>query len=153
MRHVFVCTTDYSDHWTKTISKKQAQMAAMSEEERNRILSAKPEEHADGHRGLHCGQTMGGGIYEMYQKRLQEAGINDVVVSPNACIAQHAYGCVVMIYPDGLWYRIQNMEDAEKILEQHVIGGKPVMELIHRRVPKPEGKGVEAPAPRSAAAS
>lgn len=153
MRHVFVCTTEYADHWTKTIQKKQAQLAAMSEEDRRRILEAKPEEHADGHRGLHCGQTMGGAIYERFQQRLKEAGISDVVVSPNACVAQHAYGCVVMVYPDGIWYRIGQMDDAEKILEQHIIGGKPVMELIHRRVQVPTGRGVEAPPPRTAAAS
>lgn len=143
MRHVFVCTTEYSDHWARTIAKKKAQADAMSEEERAKIRNAVPEEHADGHRGQHCGQTMGGRIYEAYQRRLQEAGISDVVVSPNACVAQHAWGCVVMVYPDGIWYRIQNMEDAEKILEQHLIGGKPVMELIHRRLNSPASGGVQ----------
>lgn len=137
MRHVFVCTTEYADHWAKTIAKKQAQAAAMSEEERRRIREAVPEEHADGHRGLHCGQTIGGGIYEMIQQRLQAAGVSDVVVSPNACVAQHAYGCTIMVYPDGIWYRIRSMADAEKVLEQHLIGGKPVEELMHRRVKAP----------------
>lgn len=144
MRHVFVCTTEYADHWSKTIAKKKAQAAAMSEEELRRIREAPPEDHADGHRGQHCGQGMGGRIYEMYQQRLQAAGIADVVVSPNACIAQHAWGCVVMVYPDGIWYRIQQTEDAEKILEQHVIGGRPVMELIHRRLQPPAPGGVDA---------
>lgn len=144
MRHVFVCTTEYSDHWAKTIAKKSAQVAAMSDEDRNKLLNATPEEHADGHRGLHCGQTLGGGIYEMYQQRVQAAGVRDVVVSPNACIAQHAYGCVVMIYPDGIWYRIRTMDDAEQILEQHVIGGKPVKELIHRTVSPPTSRGVQS---------
>jgi (2Fe-2S) ferredoxin len=141
MRHVFVCTTEYADHWARTIAKKKAQAEAMSEEERRRIRDATPEDHADGHRGEHCGQTMGGQIYEMYQRRLQQARITDVVVSPNACIAQHAWGCVVMVYPDGIWYRVQQMADAEKILEQHLIGGRPVMELIHRRLlaPRPGG--------------
>ena len=152
MRHVFVCTTEYGDHWTKTIAKKAAQVAAMNPEDRAKLLSAPAEEHADGHRGLHCGLTLGGGIYEMYQERLQAAGISDVVVSPNACIAQHAYGCVVMIYPDGIWYRIREMADAEKVLEQHIIGGKPVKELIHRTVNPPTGKGVQAPPPRQPAA-
>jgi (2Fe-2S) ferredoxin len=142
MRHVFVCTTEYADHWTRTIARKAAQMAALSEEERQRILSAPPEAHADGHRGLHCGQTLGGGIYEMFQRRVQEAGVADVVVSPNACVAQHAYGCVVMIYPDGIWYRIREMADAERVLEEHVIGGRPVTGLMHRRVNPPNGKGV-----------
>lgn len=147
MRHVFVCTTEYSDHWARTIAKKKAQAAAMTEEERQKIRDATPEEHADGHRGQHCGQTIGGGIYEMYQKRLQEAGVSDVVVSPNACVAQHAWGCVVMVYPDGIWYRIQDMNDAEKILEQHLIGGRPVMELIHRRLNPPVAGGVQPAQP------
>ncbi|MCC5794543.1 MAG: hypothetical protein JJT85_07385 [Chromatiales bacterium] len=155
IRHVFVCTTDYADHWSRTIAKKKAQMAAMSEEEKKRILEAKPEEHADGHRGSHCGMSMGGSIYEMFQRRLREAGIEDVIVSPNACVAQHAYGCVVMVYPDGLWYRIHDMSDAEKILEQHIIGGEPVRELVHRRLNPERSKGipeaVAAAAPASAA--
>jgi (2Fe-2S) ferredoxin len=121
-------------------------MAAMSEAERQRILSAPAEDHADGHRGLHCGQTMGGGIYEMFQRRLKDAGVTDVVVSPNACVAQHAYGCVVMIYPDGIWYRIREIADAEKILEQHLIGGRPVAELLHRQLKAPQPGGVTAKA-------
>lgn len=147
MRHVFVCTTEYADHWAGTIAKKKAQADAMTEEERRRIREATPEAHADGHRGQHCGQTMGGPIYEMYQRRLQQAGITDVVVSPNACIAQHAWGCVVMVYPDGIWYRIQQMADAEKILEQHLIGGKPVMELMHRRLNPPRAGGLAGATP------
>jgi (2Fe-2S) ferredoxin len=139
MRHVFVCTTEYSDHWEKTLAKKRAQAAAMSEEERRRIRDAVPEAHADGHRGRHCGETMGGGIYEMFQQRLQAAGVADVIVSPNACTAQHAWGCIVMVYPDGIWYRVQAMADAEKILEQHLIGGQPVAELMHRRLLPPAG--------------
>lgn len=146
MRHVFVCTTEYGDHWTKTIAKKAAQVAAMSPEERDRIRSAPAEEHADGHRGLHCGLTLGGGIYEMYQQRLQASGIDDVVVSPNACVAAHAYGCAVMVYPDGIWYRIREMAEAEQVLEQHIIGGQPVQELILRRLNPPDGKGVTPPA-------
>lgn len=144
MRHVFVCTTEYSDHWAGTIAKKKAQAEAMSEEERQRIRDAVPEEHADGHRGQHCGQTMGGPIYEMYQQRLREVGVDDVVVSPNACIAQHAWGCVVMVYPDGIWYRIQSLDDAKKVLEEHVIGGRPVAELIHRRLKSAAPPGAAA---------
>lgn len=134
MRHVFVCTTEYGDHWAKTIAKKRALAAAMTEEERAKARSAPPEAHADGHRGQHCGETMGGSIYELYQRRLREAGVEDVIVSPNACIAQHAWGCAVMVYPEGIWYRIQRMADAEMILEQHLIGGRPVPELVHRRL-------------------
>jgi (2Fe-2S) ferredoxin len=151
MRHVFVCTTEYADHWAHTIAKKRAAAAAMSAEELQRIRAAKPEAHADGHRGQHCGETIGGRIYEMYQKRLREAGIDDVIVSPNACIAQHAWGCMVMVYPEAIWYRVRKIEDAELILEQHLIGGRPVAELMHRRLAP--GDACPSALPASGAAS
>jgi (2Fe-2S) ferredoxin len=69
-----------------------------------------------------------------------------VILSPNACVAQHAYGCVVMVYPDGIWYRIREFADAERILEEHVLGGRPVLDLVHRRLNPPVARGVSPPA-------
>jgi (2Fe-2S) ferredoxin len=89
----------------------------------------------------------------MLQERLRAAGVTDVVLSPNACVAQHAYGCTIMVYPDGIWYRIRSMDDAQKVLEQHLIGGKPVAELMNRRVKAATGCGTGLPATPAARAA
>ena len=142
MRHVFVCTTDYGRHWARTIAKKKAQAEAMTEAERQRIRDAVPEEHADGHSGAHCGQRIGGQLYERFKSELRRRGLDDVLLSPNACIAQHAAGCMVMVYPDGIWYAVDSLDAVNRIIDEHLVGGRPVDELVHRRLGTPASAGV-----------
>lgn len=147
MRHVLICTTLYRDHWAKTVNKKLAEAAQRSDEEKARMESAKPEEHADGHIGAHCGETIGGNLYEAFQVKLKERGIDDVLVSPNACIAQHVAGCMVMIYPEGIWYKVHALEELDLIIDEHLVKGQPVNELIHRRLKDSRSAGIDCPLP------
>lgn len=142
MRHVFVCTTLYRDHWATTVSKKIAEAAGLTEEERKARQAVKPEEHADGHIGLHCGETIGGNLYVAFQTKLKERGMDNVLLSPNACIAQHVAGCMVMVYPEGTWYAVHAVEELDRIIDQHLIKGEPVDDLIHRRLKDPDGRGL-----------
>ena len=149
MRHVLICTTLYGDHWAKTVGKKMAEAAKRSEEDKARLEAAKPEEHADGHIGLHCGETIGGNLYEEFQLKLKERGISDVLVSPNACIAQHVAGCMVLVYPEGIWYAVHAVEELDRIIDEHIVKGEPVRELIHRRLKDSQKLGIECPLPVS----
>ena len=145
MRHVLICTTLYRDHWAKTVGKKMAEAAKQTDEDRARLTQVKPEEHADGHIGAHCGETIGGNLYEAFQVKLVERGINDVLVSPNACIAQHVAGCIVMVYPDGIWYAVHAMDELDRIIDEHIVGGEPVNDLIHRRLKDSAASGIACP--------
>jgi (2Fe-2S) ferredoxin len=147
MRHVLICTTLYRDHWAKTVGKKMAEAAKQTDEEKARLTKLKPEEHADGHIGLHCGETIGGGLYEAFQVKLKERGIDDVLVSPNACIAQHVAGCMVMVYPEGIWYAVHAVDELDRIIDEHIVKGEPVDDLIHRRLKDPQGRGINCPLP------
>lgn len=145
MRHVLICTTLYRDHWAKTVGKKMAEAAQRSDEEKARMAAAKPEEHADGHTGLHCGETIGGDLYEAFRHKLEKRGIDDVLVSPNACIAQHVAGCMVMVYPDGIWYAVHAIEELDRIIDEHLVVGRPVEALIHRRLKTGQKAGIDCP--------
>jgi len=142
MRHVFVCTTMYGKHFAGTIAKKQAQAEKMSDEDRERIANAVPEEHADGHVGAHCGEKIGGGLYEAFRTKLAERDIRDVLLSPNACIAQHIAGCIVMVYPDGIWYAVDSIEAVDRIIDEHLVAGEVVTDLVHRRLGDSDGDGL-----------
>jgi (2Fe-2S) ferredoxin len=46
------------------------------------------------------------------------------------CLDQCERGVAVVVYPEGVWYQLKSVADAEEVLEQHLLGGKPVTRLL-----------------------
>ncbi|GIW06569.1 MAG: hypothetical protein KatS3mg060_1374 [Dehalococcoidia bacterium] len=141
MRHVFVCTTGYGCHWQKVVAEHRSHGNHLTPEEERERMKEQPE-HANGHIGLHCGEIGGGELYEQFKAALAARGLRDVLLSPNACIAQHIARPVVMVYPDGIWYGRVTPADVDEIIERHLIGGEPVERLVWRELGSPEPAGV-----------
>lgn len=142
-RHVFVCTTGYSDHWSKNVEEHRAKAATVTPEEIE-ARRKEAQEHSNGHVGLHCGEKLGGDLYQEFRAGLDARGITDIQLSPNACAAQHKEGSMVMVYPDGVWYHLNDIAEVQEIIDQHLVGDQPVERLVFRRVAQPQGKGVAA---------
>jgi len=47
------------------------------------------------------------------------------------CTGQHATGPTVIVHPDGIWYQGVTLADVGEIIDQHLVGGKPVARLIN----------------------
>lgn len=45
------------------------------------------------------------------------------------CLDRCAQGPVMVVYPEGVWYRYQNETDIDEILREHVAGGRIVERL------------------------
>jgi (2Fe-2S) ferredoxin len=43
-------------------------------------------------------------------------------------------GPVVVVYPEGVWYQRVNEENAERIVHEHLLGGREVNDLIFHRL-------------------
>lgn len=55
-----------------------------------------------------------------------------VRVNHSGCLDQCGHGPMVVVYPEAVWYWGVRPEDAEEIVREHLVGGRPVARLVYR---------------------
>ncbi len=60
---------------------------------------------------------------------VKEAGLEGVRVNKAGCMDRCEAGPIMVIYPEGVWYRPETTEDIDKIIESHLKNKKPVAHL------------------------
>ncbi len=82
----------------------------------------------------HCGNKGGHEVYETFKKEIAARGLKDIRASRTGCNHEHDHGPIVLVYPEGVWYRDVTPEDVPEIIEKHILGGEVVERLLHYRM-------------------
>lgn len=89
-----------------------------------------------------CDLEVGLQSWEYLKTRLKELGLEQPSTTNSSCIFRTKANClrvcsdgpIIVVYPDGVWYRQATPEVIEEILQKHILGNQIVTEyafLVH----------------------
>ena len=65
-----------------------------------------------------------------FKDAVKEAGLKGQVrANELGCLDQCEHGPTVVVYPDAVWYGFVKTKDVQEIVDEHLIGGRPVERL------------------------
>ena len=94
------------------------------------IFSCTNERPVDDPKGS-CAGKRAKELQEIFKKEIHNRGLKKTVRANKAgCLDACARGPVVVIYPEGVWYSIQNEIDVIEIIDKHIEKGEVVKRLL-----------------------
>ena len=85
-----------------------------------------------------CASKGSRNLLEKFKEEMERRQLfGSAMVNGVTCLDTCASGPCMVIYPEGIWYGPLKAEDITEIIEQHIIGGKPVKRLLMQHPVQP----------------
>lgn len=84
----------------------------------------------EGHERGSCAAKGSEKLRNYMKDKAKELGIPSTRVNGAGCLDRCEHGPVIVIYPEGVWYKAESKSDIDEILISHVQNGKPVERLL-----------------------
>jgi len=84
----------------------------------------------EGHPRGCCADKGSLGLRDYMKARAKELGLTKVRINQSGCLDRCELGPTVVVYPEGVWYRLRTRADVDAVLERHLRGGEPVNHLM-----------------------
>ncbi len=66
------------------------------------------------------------------KEEVQNRGLADEIkITRTGCLGPCEEGPVIVVYPEGTWYKAVTLDDVAELVESHILGGKPVKRLVY----------------------
>lgn len=84
----------------------------------------------DGHVRGSCAAKGSEALRDYMKVRAKELGIPGIRVNASGCLDRCELGPCLVIYPEGIWYKIESSEDVERVLQAHLVEGGRATDLM-----------------------
>lgn len=87
-------------------------------------------ERPDGHPRGSCAGRGSVKLRNYFKARAKELGLERVRINSAGCLERCEQGPAIVIYPEGVWYKAENFEDIDEILQKHLVEGGRARRLL-----------------------
>ncbi len=84
----------------------------------------------DGHPKGSCAARGSERLRDYMKVRAKELGVGRARVNGAQCLDRCELGPCVVVYPEGVWYRVENETDVDEVLRAHLLEGGRVPRLM-----------------------
>jgi (2Fe-2S) ferredoxin len=84
----------------------------------------------DGHPKGSCAERGSERLRDYMKMRAKQLGVARARVNSAQCLDRCELGPCVVVYPEGVWYRVDNETDVDEVLRTHLLEGGRVTRLM-----------------------
>lgn len=90
--------------------------------------------------GTGCTSSHSEEIITTLEKEIAKNGLDkEIKVIRTGCFGLCALGPIMIVYPEGCFYSMVNVEEIPEIVEKHLVGGTPVTHLLYKETVNSDG--------------